>query len=67
MHCSSRSVVVQHHPGAVPGRDPYGRPVRGAAQPPRRSGPDTYRYRGDDGRLHEGEIYDPEDPTGRGR
>ena len=60
-------VVVQHHPGAVPGRDPYGRPVRGAAQPPRRSGPDTYRYRGDDGRLHEGEIYDPEDPTGRGR
>ncbi|MCT1601603.1 phage holin family protein [Kocuria sp. p3-SID1433] len=60
-------VVVERRAGAVPGRDPYGRPVRGAAQPPRRSAADTYRYRGDDGRIREGEIYDPEDPTGRGR
>lgn len=60
-------VVVEQRPGAVPGRDPYGRPVRGGSQAPRRSGPDTYQYRGDDGRLHEGEIYDPEDPTGRDR
>lgn len=60
-------VVVEQRPGAVPGRDPYGRPVRGAARPSRRSSPDTYQYRGDDGRIHEGEIYDPEDPTGRGR
>ncbi|WP_144793022.1 phage holin family protein [Kocuria palustris] len=60
-------VVVEQRGPAVPGRDAYGRPLRGSPHAPQGPAPQTYRYRGDDGRIHEGEIYDPEDPTGRGR